>query len=269
MRHWGVSIAFSLCALPLWADARHTVLMDVLQIRELSAILHGEGIRYGEDLAADFLGGQGGPGWQVQVARIYAPERIAAGIRAGLEAHLDGQTLEDGIAFFGSDLGARIVTLENSGRLALADVAVEEEARTRFEALRDADPDRHALIMRIIDAGDLIDRNVVSAMNSNIQFLRGMVDGDAYELTEADILTEVAAEREALEADTLGWLGGFMTLAYSPLGEDDLTLYAEYTESPAGNALNRGLFAGFDPLYEDISYAMGRVLALNMTGEDL
>jgi len=256
-------------SLPLWADARHTVLMDVLQVRELSAILHDEGLSYGEDLNSDFLAGQGGPGWQMQISRIYASERIAEGIRTGLEAHLDGELLEDSIAFFGSELGQRIITLENSGRVALNDATVEQEARDRFVALTQSDPARHALISRMLDAGDLIDRNVTSAMNSNIQFLRGMVDGDAYEMTEDDILGEVASQRDALEADTIGWLGAFMVLAYSPLSDDDLSLYVAYSESPAGLALNRGLFAGFDPLYEDISYALGRAIALNMTGEEL
>lgn len=269
MRHWLLGITFVCMALPVWGDARHTVLMDVLKVRELAAILHAEGLSYGEDLDADFLEGQGGPSWQIQVARIHDADRIADAIRAGLEAHLEDDRLEDTITFFASDLGQQIVMLENSGRAALADDTIEQEARDRYAALAQSDPARHALINRMIVAGDLINRNVTSAMNSNIAFLRGMVDGEAYAMTEDDILNEIVSGREALEADTESWLGAFMVLAYSPLDEDDLARYVAYSESAAGLALNRGLFAGFDPLYEDISYALGRIVALNLTGEEL
>ncbi len=258
-----------LTALPLWAGARHTVLMDVLQIRELSAILHSEGVTFGETLDRDWLQGQGGPGWQVQVARIYDAERIAEGIRAGLEPALEGALLEETIAFFASDLGTQVITLENAARRALADPDVEAQARAQFAARQGSEDARLFQIERMIEAGDLLNRNVTSALNSNYQFMRALVDGDVYVMSDAEILADVLAEREAIEEDTLGWLGGFMSLAYSPLSLEELTAYADFAHTPAGRALNAGLFAGFDPLYEDISYALGQAMALNLAAEEL
>ncbi|WP_299030426.1 DUF2059 domain-containing protein [uncultured Sulfitobacter sp.] len=258
-----------LVAMPLWAGARHTVLMDVLQVRELGQILHIEGLEFGATLDRDWLEGQGGPAWTQQVVRIYDPERIIEGIRAGLEPALEGDVLEDAIAFFASDLGSRIITLENSARRALAEPAVEEEARARFAALQGSSDPRISQINRMIDAGDLINRNVTSALNSNYNFLRALVDGNVYVMTDDEILSDVLSERDEITADTLNWLGAFMLLAYSPLSEDELNVYAEFSETPAGKALNAGLFAGFDPLYEDISYAIGRAMALNMAAEEL
>ena len=263
MRKFLAAFVIVITALPLWAGARHTVLMDVLQIRELSAILHAEGIRYGETLDREWLEGQGGPAWSGQVMRIYDPERISKSIRQGLEPALEGDLLEDAIAFFGSDLGERIVTLENAARRAMADPAIEEHARAQYaEALNAENP-------RMIEAGDLVNRNVTSALNSNYQFLRALVDGDIYAMGDEDILRDVLAERDAITEDTEGWLGGFFALAYSPLTIEELTAYADFAESTAGKALNSGLFAGFDPLYEDISYALGRAMALNMAAEEL
>lgn len=256
-------------ALPVWAGARHTVLMDVLQIRELSRILHGEGLEFGASLNRDWLEGQGGDTWSQQVTRIYNPERISEGIRAGLEPALSGEVLEDAITFFASDLGARIITLENSARSALADPIIEEEARAQYATLEGTQDSRVVQIDRMINAGDLINRNVTSALNSNYHFMRALVDGDFIEMTEDEILSEVMAEREEIAADTSSWLGGFMMLAYSPLGIEELTAYADFSTTPAGKALNTGLFAGFDPLYEDISYALGRAMALNLTAEEL
>jgi hypothetical protein len=258
-----------LTALPLWAGARHTVLMDVLQVRELSRILQAEGVAFGDTLNRDWLGGQGGPAWSGQVSRIYDAERIAEGIRAGLEPALKGDELEDVITFFASDLGSKIITLENSAREAMADDQVEQEARTRFAGLQDGDDARIEQINRMIDTGDLINRNVTSALNSNYQFLRALVDGDVYAMSDTEILEDVLSEREEITADTTSWLGAFMTLAYSPLTIDELTRYADFAATPGGTALNSGLFAGFDPLYEDISYALGRAMALNMAAEEL
>lgn len=269
MRHLLAAFLMLMTALPVWADARHTVLMDVLKIRELSAILHEEGLAFGATLNREWLEGQGGPAWAGQVVRIYDPEKISEGIRAGLEPALTGDVLEDAISFFASDLGTKIITLENSARSAMSDSAVEEEARARFAALQGSADARLVQINRIVDAGDLVNRNVTSALNSNYNFLRALVDGDVYMMTDDEILTDVMSERDEIAADTLSWLGAFMLLAYSPLTIEELTLYADFSTTKAGKALNSGFFAGFDPLYEDISYALGRAMALNMAAEEL
>lgn len=269
MRHLLAASLIIFSALPLWSDARHTVLMDVLKIRELSSILHEEGLAFGATLNAEWLEDQGGPAWAGQVVRIYDPEKISEGIRAGLEPALQGEVLEDTITFFASDLGTKIITLENSARSAMSDNAVEEEARTRFAELQSGTDPRLAQINRMIDAGDLINRNVTSALNSNYNFLRALVDGDVYMMSDDEILSDVMSERDEIAADTLNWLGAFMILAYSPLTIEELTLYADFSTTEAGKALNSGFFAGFDPLYEDISYALGRAMALNMAAEEL
>lgn len=269
MRHLLAACLVVMTALPAWADARHTVLMDVLKIRELSAILHEEGLSFGATLNRDWLEDQGGPAWSGQVVQIYDPERISEGIRAGLEPALEGEVLEKAITFFASDLGTKIITLENSARRAMSDDTVEQEARARFAALQGENDPRMLQISRMIEAGDLINRNVASALNSNYNFLRALVDGDVYVMTDDEILSDVMSERDEITADTQNWLGGFMTLAYSPLTLEELTLYADFAATAAGKALNTGFFAGFDPLYEDISYALGRAMAMNMAAEEL
>lgn len=264
-----LTLAVLAVALPLWAGARHTVLMDVLRIAELSQILHEEGQEFGANLNADWMEGQGGAAWQQQVARIYDTDRISEGIRAGLEPTLTGDTLEEVITFFASDLGQRVLTLENSARVAMADPQIEAAARTRFHEVQGTNDAVLVQIRRMIDAGDLINRNVTSALNSNVQFMRALVDGKLYEMSEEDILNDALSERDAIEADTTAWIGGFLMLAYSPLSIDDLERYADFSETPAGRALNAGFFAGFDPLYADISYALGRAMVLNMATEEL
>ena len=115
----------------------------------------------------------------------------------------------------------------------------------------------------------MITRNVTSAMNSNYQFLRGLAEGNAIEMTEAEMLADVAGELDEITGDTTGWLYGYLLLAYHPLDEADLEAYVTFSESPAGMALNQALFNGFGKAYEDISYALGRAVALNMTAQEL
>ena len=254
---------------PLWADARMTVLVDVLKLREAVEILRAEGLGYAADLDADMLGGQGGAGWQLQVDAIYDRERMVEEVRTALSAELEGDALEDVITFFSTPLGVRIITLENAARAAMDDRDVEEAARGRYLELSEAPNARLNSLKVFVQDNDMIDRNVTSAMNSNFQFLRGLADGDAIETSEEEILNDVAGDMDEITEDTTSWLYGYFLLAYDPLSADELATYIAFSDTEAGQALNRALFVGFGRAYEDISYALGRAVALNMQAEEL
>lgn len=264
---WPVLLA--LLTSTAWADARMTVLVDVLKLREAAEILRVEGVESAAQLNEDMLEGQGGASWQIQLDAIYDPDRMIEMVRSALEAELEGALLEDVIDFFAANPGARIVTLENTARDAIRDPAVEEAARARFAEVEGSDDARLALIDELVASGDMINRNVTNAMNANVQFLRGLVDGDAAEMTEDEMLSSVSGDLEEMTEDTRGWLFGYMLLAYSPLEIDELEAYLAFSTTPAGEALNRALFDGFGRSYEDISYALGRAVALNMMAEEL
>lgn len=252
-----------------FADARMSVLTDVMRLAEVTRILSTEGIEYARDLNDEMLGGQGGVGWEAQVRAIYDPDRMAEAVRTELESALQGEMLEQVIAFYASDLGGRIVSLENSARVAMQDADIEEAARARHAQLDGTDDARFDLISRYIDAGDMISRNVTSAMNSNLYFLRGLVDGKAMEMNEEDMLADVSGDMEEIRQDTISWLFGYLLLAYHPLDQGELERYIDFARTEAGVALNRALFDGFGKAYDDISYALGRAVALNMAAQDI
>lgn len=258
-----------LLALPALADARLTVLVEVLKLREAAHILREEGVRYSAELNADMLGGQGGAGWQVQVDAIYDVDRMVEGVRRALDLELEGAAREQAITFYASDLGQKIVSLENSARSAIAEPDVEEAARARYGELAQSDDARLTQLRAFVQTGDMLNRNVTSALNSNYQFMRGLADGNAVEMSDEDILKDVAGDMEEITEDTTSWLYGFFLLAYHPLSDEELDRYIAFSASPAGVALNRALFEGFGASYEDISYALGRAVALNMTAEEL
>lgn len=263
-------LALVLTATWAWADARMTVLVDVLRLNEAAQILSDEGLTQAEDLNSEMFDGQGGAGWQMQVERIYDPSRMVEMVRAELEAELQGALLEDTIGFFGSALGQRIIRLENTAREAIQDPDVEDAARTRYrELVAEGTSARLDQIERYISAGDMISHNVAGAVNSNYQFLRGLSDGNGLEMSEADMLADAARGLDEITEDTTEWLSAFLLLAYSPLEEEELETYIAFSLTEAGKALNRALFRGFGNAYEDISYALGRTVALNMTAQEL
>ncbi|MFG6516784.1 DUF2059 domain-containing protein [Sulfitobacter sp. 1A13496] len=269
MRAWVFAPLLWLLALPAWADARMTVLVDLLELRQAAVILGNEGQAHAEVLNQDMLGGQGGPAWQMQVESIHDPERMVEMVRRALEETMTAEEVEKTIVFYSTELGRRIVGLENAARAAIAEPEVEQIARANYGVLAgDGDP-RVTLIRRLIDASDMIDRNVGTALNSNFQFLCGMRDGGALEDSDEDLLADVGADLDAVTEDTSVWLHAYMLLAYHPLSNAEIAQYAAFAETPAGRALNRGLFDGFGRAYEDISYGLGRALALNMVAESL
>ena len=258
-----------LLAGPVFADARGIVLMDVMRLQEAAQILRAEGLEHAQGLNEDMLAGQGGDGWQVQVNAIYDPARMVETVRSSIEAQFVDISMEDAISFYTGDLGSEIVSLENSARAAISDETIEAVARAQYEEIAGTDDPRLALIETLITEGGMIDRNVTSAMNSNYQFMRGLSEGGAMEMTQDEMLADVAAQQEEITEDTTGWLYGYMLMAYSPLTDAELQAYIDFSRTQAGQAINRGLFEGFGAAYAEISYGLGRALSLNMTAQEL
>ena len=203
------------------------------------------------------------------VARIYDTDAMQTVVKRGFANALDGVDIAPLETFFASDMGKRIVTLELSAREAMMDNAIEETAKEQARAFERARDDAFVLVDDFVKAGDLLEANVVGAMNSNMQFYRGLVDGGAFELSEEQILADVWEQEQETRADTRDWLYGFLIMAYTPLAPGELETYTELSKTKAGAAMNAALFEGFDNMYSDISYALGLAAARAMKVEDI
>ena len=242
-------------------------LFNALGLAEIIAVMQVEGIEYGDQIATDMLAGRSPDDWQETVRKIYSYERMEGAVLAGLRAELEGTDIAAMTAFFEAEPGRSIVALEVSGRQALLDDAVEEAAK---DALADAEGSaRLELVRDYIAANDLVETNVVGALNSNYAFYTGLVGGGAFDLTDDQILTEVWASEPEIRANTTAWIESFLLMAYAPLSDDDLEVYVAFSETEAGQELNSALFATFDPLFEDISMALGLGAARFLAGEEL
>lgn len=263
------ALGTAVCCTPVWSDARLAVLIDALRITEVAGLMRREGLNYAQDLNDEMLNGQGGAFWQTQVDQIYNPERMVETVRAGLEAGLSRSQTDTASAFFDSTEGQRIVELENAARAAMQDETIEEAARESCVARSDQDAPHLSLIDTFIQINDLIERNVAGALGSNYQFYSGLIDGGSAVMSEDDILREVYGQQAEIRADVDTWLCGYLLLAYRPLPIDELDTYVDFYKSPTGTALNAALFDGYETMYRDIAYALGRAVALNASGDDI
>jgi len=252
-------------------DAKITQLTELLQLQPLFDVMRDEGVAYGDDLDREMLGGAGGIHWQRTIQDIYEPGRIWQTFLPGFKDKLRGADIDAMIVFFESDLGQKAVSLEVEARRALLDKAIEDASKEQYHALSESGSSRMKLLEDMIEANDLIEFNVMSALNGSYAFYTGMIDGRAFETppSDAEVLKDVWAQEDEIRLDTNEWLYSYMLLAYQPLTDDELRAYIDFSKSKAGRALNAALFAGFDDVTVTVSKALGLTVAQFMHGEEL
>ena len=248
-------------------------LMETMRIGDIVALLREEGIDYGRTLEDDMFPGAGGASWEATVGLIYDGARMQAAFGASLNAALDGQgeATEAARAFFGSDLGQKVLGLEIEARRALLDDATEEAAKVAWEEMAAEGGARVDLLEAFVAANDLVESNVMGALNSNLAFYKGMAEGGAFgdEMTEDQMLSDTWAQEGEIRASTENWIFPYLALAYGPLSDEELGQYIDFSKSAAGQALNVALFAAFDDVFTPVSGALGLAVARQMQGQDI
>ncbi|MBA4325959.1 MAG: hypothetical protein C0426_13255 [Rhodobacter sp.] len=247
-------------------------LAEVMRLGDLFQVLRDEGISHGAELQADMFPSGGGADWTAEVSGIYDADRLQSAFIDALRARMSDRPddMEAVIAFFGSDLGRKIVDLEIAARRAFIDTATEEAARVAAEDAAAARDPKVALIRRMIEAGDLLEMNVAGALSGSLAFMTGMSESGAYgSIPQDQLLSDVWGQEDQVRADTSTWLHAYLGLAYHPLTEAELQSYVEFWESPAGQALNAALFGAFDTVFREVSLDLGRAAGRAMQGRDI
>lgn len=248
--------------------------LDLMQVDEIIEIMSEEGLSYGAELADEMFPGRGGAGWETDLARIYDVERMQVTVEAAFHKLLDTreEITAPAITFFESPVGQRAMAAETQTRRLMLDDDIEETARAAGAALERTDPDYAAQIARFIDANDLVERNVVGGLNSNVAFLTGLAGGGGIggsDLTEGEILRQVWSGEGELRADTGTWLTGFLGMAYKLLDEGDLEDYIAFSETEESKALVEASFAAYDALFNEVSMALGVAAAKHVSAQEL
>jgi hypothetical protein len=268
-----VAFCIALTAMPLRAELSpdEQRLVDALGIPEILAIMSEEGIESGSDLEAEWFPGRGGASWDALLNRIYDVEDMETEMANGLARQLSGTDLEPLLDFFTSERGKRIIAFEVSARQAMRDPDIEAAAIERYTELREAGAERLDLVDTFVTVNDLIESNVMGALNSNFAFYLGLGDGDALPdgLTESEMLSTIWSQEPELRENTEEWVYSYLTMAYQPLSEEDLEAYIAISETQEGRALNRALFGAFDEMYTTISRALGLAASQFIVGQDI
>ena len=248
-------------------------LSDTLMMGAVMEIMRQEGVEYGKTLEADLFPGRGGDRWTSIVAQIYNPERMRNRFDAALGKELANAGAEMAVIedFFGSEQGQRILALEVEARRALLDQEVEDAAKVGWEDLQADSSGRVAQLRRFAEVNDLIESNVMGALNANLGFYRGLATTGSFaeDMTEEEMLSDVWGQEPSIRQETEDWLFPFLSLAYQPLPDADLDAYTAFSETPAGQRMNAALFVAFDAVFTQISYDLGVAAAIQMQGDDI
>lgn len=266
-----ITVCAVLSAVPAMAERRIDALAQALQIRGVVEVMRIEGLEYGQEIATEMFGARGGSAWDQVIDKIYDADHLEEVVLGRLEAELSGTDLAPLEAFFTSDRGRMFTELEISARRAMLDEDLEQAAKDAATLAAEDDTARYQLLERFSDANDLVETNVVGALNASYAFYTGLADGGAFEeqLTQEQIITDVWGQEESIRDETEEWVLSFLGLAYQPLEDADLEAYIVLSGTGAGKALNRALFAAFDEMYVGVSRGLGLGAAQFLSGEDL
>lgn len=259
--------------LPVWAQAATPQDLERLRAAfgssELMAILSEEGLEQAEDLRQDMFPGRGGSGWTRVAEGIYAPQRLETIFAESFDAALAETDVSQLLEFYASDVGFEVVTLEVSARRAIMSPDVEEAARAAWDRMSNDGSRRSKQIRAFAELNDLIERNVTGALNASLVFYKGLTAEGTFEMSEGEILDQVWGSAADIREETEGWVFGYMAFAYEPMSDAAFQEYLDLSSTDAGRALNRAMFEGFEAVFEDVSFALGRATARFALGDEL
>ena len=270
-----LAFAFSLSVVPVWAqtaeEAKVDSLLDALGMPQMIEIMREEGLAYGQTLAVDMLPGGPTDEWALAVSAIYDTEMMYEEVRGAFGEAVEGDDVDAMLAFFTTEQGEKIINLEVSARRALLDEAVEDASKENAAIAMMDDTPRYRMVAEYVAVNDLIESNVVGALNSSYAFYMGLIDGGAMPagVTAETALQDVWAQEPEVRSETTEWVYSFLMMAYQPLSDDELQAYIEFSKTEAGQDMTSALFFAFAGMFDDISRGLGLASSRFMISQEL
>ena len=246
-------------------------LAQALQLEPIIEVIRLEGLAYGDQLANDLFPGPIPAEWPDLIDAIYDLEQLERRLMANLEAELDGADIAPMITYYTTDPGATIAQLEAEARRARLDADVEQASIESAALAAMEDTPRFQQLESLVAANDVVETNIVAAMNFNYAFYLGLVEGGAMggDISESQILADVWAQEPMIRSQTNEWVYSFYHLALQPVSDADVDSYIAFAESDAGSTLDQALLNAFEPVFLDISRALGLAAAQMMVVQEL
>ena len=252
-------------------DGKIDALFDALGLPEMLMIMREEGLDYGNTIAVDMFPSGSDSNWTEAVSQIYDADMMREEVMGAFAEGLEGDDIDAMLEFYMSEPGQTIVGLEVSARRALLDDAVEAASKDNAAiAMMDETP-RYGQVTAFIEANDIIESNVVGALNANYAFYMGLIDGSALPpgITPDRALQDVWAQEDDIRDSTTEWVYSFLLMAYQPLSDEELDAYIAFSEREAGRDVNTALFSAFNGMFDDISRALGLAASRFMISQEL
>lgn len=258
-------------AIPAQDSTKIEPLLKAMQFKQVIETILQESRVYGATLDKQMLQGRGGEKWQNLLGEIYDEDRIWNAFISKLETELSGQDTAAMLEFWKTDLGQRIVVLENSGRIAFADDDIEQDSRARFREMVQNNHPRVAMLREFVAAGDFFEVNLSNAMDANYAFMSGMVQSGVFdrEITEEEILRNTWENEAEIRKDIREWIYAFLALAFQPLTDAELQAYIDFSNTKAGRVLNNAQFVAYNYVFKTISKALGVSVGEFLRSSDL
>ena len=244
-------------------------LYDALHMDILVDVIVSEGQEQVKDAAELYLSGRAIKVFIDQNRNLYQPSVIKERLIKGLDVGMTADQRSIALAFFQTETGSLAAELEATARQAISDQAIEDHAKAM---VANAEKNKEARVTELSDAIEkmgLIDMNLAGAMTAQYHFLMPLAKVDALGLNQAEILNMIQEGQEEIIDNITTWLMAFTYMAYTPLGDEQLTTYLSYQMSENGAALNSALFDAFNGIDRDMSAAMGLALAQALQSQEL
>ena len=246
-------------------------LWEVMMMDEFVEIISYEGREDGAELGELMISGSGGTVWKQQLLGIYDPERMTEILQNALLDEISRRDIDGSIAFYGTELGQRSLELELSARQALGDKALEEASKEIVAELDASNHERLKQIDSYIAANNLIEMNVVGAMNGNFAFLSALAEAGQSPISGSseEILRQVWSQEEEIRSDTIDWARSYFVLSFQSLSHEEVDQLIAFSESIDGQRINSVLLGAFDRLFVQLAADLGTAIAPLMIGEEL
>jgi Uncharacterized protein conserved in bacteria (DUF2059) len=181
-------------------------------------------------LAADDFGSE----WSRLVEEVFATSVMHEMGLEILEKTLPEELLEHGIAFYGSELGQRLVAAENDAHMEEEEGFKAEAGGAILEGLRGMDSDRVAILERLNAASAVEDTSIAAMQEVQIRFLLAAAAAGVIELRmeEPDLREAMRSEREALREGLRESTLEGAAYTYQAFTDEELITYAEALEDP-------------------------------------
>jgi hypothetical protein len=252
-------------------EVRH--LAEVLMVDATVEMVREDGIDSGSDLVAQSRSDSSSEHWQQQIEPIYDLARMRQIFIDTLVQQLahDVDTLRDGLAFYGGDLGQRILTLEFEARRTLRDQAAEEAANLGFAEMQAARDPRVETIYLLSELNDLLESQIVIEMNTNLAFLEGMGEGapSVEKLDDEQMLAMLWTREDVIRAETEARLYPFLAFSYASLSDDEMRKYIDFSKTRAAKRLNIAISTALERIFTQNARQLGALLGARIRGEDI